>query len=304
MRAWRVTVAADDEDLATAALWEAGTAGVEVQARARGARLSPGLLRRRRSAAHSRRSCLRARPSSPRRCPTWTGWRASARAFGPFAWAASSWRRPGTSRTSRPRSGSSSIPGGPSGPAPTRRPASASARSRTWPVAGPWAERSTWARGRRCSPLRPRAWAPLPSSPPTSTPRPPAPPRHHARINGARLGVVRADGGRGLRAGSFDLVVANLMALLLVDRAAEIGVPARPGRRARPLGAARGRPPVRPRSLRGLRHPCRAPATGSGAPSSTRARLELPSPLPRARARRRGLAWLFPSTRRTTLARS
>ena len=31
MRAWRVTVAADDEDLATAALWEAGTAGVEVR---------------------------------------------------------------------------------------------------------------------------------------------------------------------------------------------------------------------------------------------------------------------------------
>ena len=46
--------------------------------------------------------------------------------------------------------------------------------------------------------------------------------RHHARINGVRLGVVRADGGRGLRAGSFDLVLANLMALLLVDRSAEI----------------------------------------------------------------------------------
>ena len=30
MRAWRVTVAAADEDLAAAALWEAGTAGVEV----------------------------------------------------------------------------------------------------------------------------------------------------------------------------------------------------------------------------------------------------------------------------------
>jgi ribosomal protein L11 methyltransferase len=31
MRAWRVTVAAADEDLATAVLWEAGTAGIEVQ---------------------------------------------------------------------------------------------------------------------------------------------------------------------------------------------------------------------------------------------------------------------------------
>jgi len=45
---------------------------------------------------------------------------------------------------------------------------------------------------------------------------------HHAHINGVRLGVVRADGGRGLRSGSFDLVVANLMALLLVDRSTEI----------------------------------------------------------------------------------
>jgi ribosomal protein L11 methyltransferase len=43
--------------------------------------------------------------------------------------------------------------------------------------------------------------------------------RHHACLNGVRLAVVRADGGRGFRAGSFDLVLANLMALLLVDRA-------------------------------------------------------------------------------------
>jgi ribosomal protein L11 methyltransferase len=46
--------------------------------------------------------------------------------------------------------------------------------------------------------------------------------RHHARLNAAPLRVVRADGGRGFRAGAFDLVLANLMALLLVDRAAEI----------------------------------------------------------------------------------
>jgi ribosomal protein L11 methyltransferase len=45
---------------------------------------------------------------------------------------------------------------------------------------------------------------------------------HHARLNGVRLAVVRADGARGFRTASFDLVVANLMALLLVDRAAEI----------------------------------------------------------------------------------
>jgi ribosomal protein L11 methyltransferase len=46
--------------------------------------------------------------------------------------------------------------------------------------------------------------------------------RHHARLNAVRLRVVRADGARGLRPGAFDLVLANLMALLLVDRCAEI----------------------------------------------------------------------------------
>ncbi len=46
--------------------------------------------------------------------------------------------------------------------------------------------------------------------------------REHARLNHARLAIVRADGGRGLRSRSFDLVLANLMALLLVDRAPEI----------------------------------------------------------------------------------
>jgi ribosomal protein L11 methyltransferase len=44
----------------------------------------------------------------------------------------------------------------------------------------------------------------------------------HARLNGVRLSVVRADGGRAFRHGTFDLVVANLTAPLLVDRAPEI----------------------------------------------------------------------------------
>jgi len=44
----------------------------------------------------------------------------------------------------------------------------------------------------------------------------------HARLNAAPVRVVRADGGRGLRDGAFDLVLANLMALFLVDRAAEV----------------------------------------------------------------------------------
>ncbi len=53
--------------------------------------------------------------------------------------------------------------------------------------------------------------------------------RHHARLNGVRLAVVQADGARGFRPGSFDLVLANLMALLLVDRAAEIRALLSPG---------------------------------------------------------------------------
>jgi ribosomal protein L11 methyltransferase len=46
--------------------------------------------------------------------------------------------------------------------------------------------------------------------------------RLHARLNAARLHLVRADAAAGFRPASFDLVLANLMALLLVDRAAEI----------------------------------------------------------------------------------
>ena len=53
--------------------------------------------------------------------------------------------------------------------------------------------------------------------------------RLHARLNRAELRVVRADGGRAFRCGSFDLVLANLMALLLVDRAAEIRALLAPG---------------------------------------------------------------------------
>ena len=46
--------------------------------------------------------------------------------------------------------------------------------------------------------------------------------RQHAALNGVRLGVVLADGGRALRAGAFDLVLANLTAPLLIERRDEI----------------------------------------------------------------------------------
>jgi ribosomal protein L11 methyltransferase len=53
--------------------------------------------------------------------------------------------------------------------------------------------------------------------------------QHHAALNHERLHVVRADAAAGLRPGAFDLVLANLMALLLVDRAAEIQALIAPG---------------------------------------------------------------------------
>jgi ribosomal protein L11 methyltransferase len=46
--------------------------------------------------------------------------------------------------------------------------------------------------------------------------------RHHARLNAAGVHVVRADGGAAFRAATFDLVLANLTAPLLQERAAEI----------------------------------------------------------------------------------
>jgi len=53
--------------------------------------------------------------------------------------------------------------------------------------------------------------------------------RLHAELNSARLHVVRADGGTAFRPGSFDLVLANLMALLLIDRVEEIRALLAPG---------------------------------------------------------------------------
>ena len=46
--------------------------------------------------------------------------------------------------------------------------------------------------------------------------------RHHARLNHVHLSVVRADGAAPFRATSFDLVLANLTAPLLVNRSAEL----------------------------------------------------------------------------------
>jgi ribosomal protein L11 methyltransferase len=53
--------------------------------------------------------------------------------------------------------------------------------------------------------------------------------RLHARLNGADLAVVRADGGRPFRRGAFDAVLANLSAPLLRARADELLALGAPG---------------------------------------------------------------------------
>lgn len=52
--------------------------------------------------------------------------------------------------------------------------------------------------------------------------------RLHASLNRVALSVVRGDGGRPFRAGSFDLVLANLTAPLLLERRREIAELAAP----------------------------------------------------------------------------
>jgi ribosomal protein L11 methyltransferase len=46
--------------------------------------------------------------------------------------------------------------------------------------------------------------------------------RHHATLNRVRLGLLAGDGGRAIRPASFDTVLANLMAPLLLERRAEL----------------------------------------------------------------------------------
>jgi ribosomal protein L11 methyltransferase len=51
----------------------------------------------------------------------------------------------------------------------------------------------------------------------------------HARLNAVPLAVVQGDGGRAFRRAPFDLVLANLMAPLLVERSAELRSLGAPG---------------------------------------------------------------------------
>jgi ribosomal protein L11 methyltransferase len=55
--------------------------------------------------------------------------------------------------------------------------------------------------------------------------------RHHARLNDVEVMIVQGDGGRPLKTGSFDVVLANLTAPLLIERAVEIMSLVAPGGR-------------------------------------------------------------------------
>lgn len=229
MRAWRVTVAAEDEDLATAALWEAGTAGVEVRGGTAGRLdllayfaddappLTPALL-------------PPGAAVEPAEVPDvdWVErFREGFRAFrvGRFV-VAPPWDTPssgpspdllvvdpgrafGTGTHETTRLCLSALED-----LAARRPL-----GRTLDLGSGTALLAIAAGRLGASPVFASDIDPEATS---SS-------RHHARINRSRLGVVRADGGRGLRAGSFDLVLANLMALLLIDRSAEIRSLVAPG---------------------------------------------------------------------------
>ncbi len=222
MRAWRVVVDADDEDLASAALWEAGTAGVEVRP-APGGRVAliayfgdaspetppPGLPR----------SALVAPDVVPE--VDWVArFRENFRSFraGRFL-VAPPWDLPadgdspdllrvdpgrafgtGTHETTRLCLGALEA-------LARRRPL-----GRTLDLGSGTALLAVAAARLGAGPLCASDVDPEATSAS----------RHHARLNAVRLSIVRADGGRGFRPGSFDLVLANLMALLLVDRSAEI----------------------------------------------------------------------------------
>ena len=228
MRAWRVTVAAADEDLVAAALWEAGTAGIEVGA-ASGGRVQllayfeddtpspvPSLLPLHAAVepadvpdvdwvARFREGFRSFRVGRFLVAPPWEATEAPS----PDVLVVDPGRAFGTGTHETTRLCLAALEG-----LAARRPlgrtldlgagtgllAVAAARLGAAPVAASDVDREANDAS-----------------------------RHHARLNGVRLAVVRADGGRGFRAGSFDLVLANLMALLLVDRAAEIRALLAPG---------------------------------------------------------------------------
>ncbi len=228
MRAWRVTVAAADEDLATAVLWEAGTAGIEVQPAPR-ARVHLVAYFAGDAAVPASALLPPGATVEPAEVPE-VDWVARFReGFCPFRvgrfLVAPSWDAPEV-----PSSDVLLVDPGRAfgtGTHETTRLclrvledlAGRRALGRTLDLGAGTALLAVAARRLGATPvvasdLDPEATASA---------------RRHTRLNSTPLHVVRADGGRGFRPGSFDLVLANLMTLLLVDRAAEIRSVLAPG---------------------------------------------------------------------------
>ena len=228
MRAWRVTVSPADEDLATAALWEAGTSGIEVRGGPGGAvellayfpdeGSSPGAVALPAGAvvepvavpdvdwvARFREGFRSFRAGRWLVAPVWDAPRRGA----PETLVVDPGRAFGTGTHETTRLCLAALEG-----LAARRPL-----GRTLDLGAGTG-------------LLAVAAARLGASPVVATDvdsEAVASSRTHAGLNDARLLLARADGGRGLRPGSFDLVLANLMALLLVDRADEIRCLLAPG---------------------------------------------------------------------------
>ena len=255
MLALGVTLEAAREDEAVAVLWDHGTCGVEVKPAPSGAVQLLAYFERDPDLEALRRALPGAEIASvPVPEVDWVArFREGFRAFrvGRFLvtprWEAGD---------ALGRCAASSIPAAPSARARTRRRGCASRPSRSWPRRRPLGR--TLDLGSGTGLLAVAAWR-LGAGPVVASdldPEATAASRLHARLNGAPLQVVRADGGAAFRAGSFDLVLANLMALLLVDRAAEIAALRRTGRRAGDLRPARRR----------RARPCAPPTPLCGAP--------------------------------------
>ena len=122
---------------------------------------------------------------------------------------------------------------------------------------------STWAADRECSRSPPGCWAPARSSASTPTR---SPWRRRSPTRGATGSPVGSGRGRARcrpGAGPFDLVVANLIASVLVARAADLAAELRPGGRLLASGIFVDREAARAGGLRG-RGPPRPPARCRG----------------------------------------
>jgi ribosomal protein L11 methyltransferase len=228
MHAFRVILAADDEDLATAALWEAGTAGIEVRPAAGGLiellayfpdanpgaaadLLPPGArveraeipdvdwVRRFREGFH---------PFRVGRFAVTPVWLAGEEP-GPDALVVNPGRAFGTGTHETTRLCLRAL-----ADVASRRPLGRALDLGSGTALLAVAATRLGARPVVASDTDPEATA---SS------------RAHALLNGAEVRVVRGDGGRPFRARAFDLVLANLTASLLLERRDEIRALLAPG---------------------------------------------------------------------------